>query len=779
MTDSSGFGDDMMLEMFREEAEVQLGELSDGLIALETSDSSDELLERLMRAAHSMKGAARIMGIDPIVKLTHVAEDIFVAAQRAELTLNPAIIDVLLETTDFIKAFSEGGADLDAQAETVTALHAQLSKARSGELQADPIGPAVTNPNASAADTAAPTDSAVTSSDTPDAGTPDVIHNTEPLLEKTEAKESRAKSDVKSIRITADAIERLAGLAGEASVESSRVESIADDLTELRVMQRELRKSLGAIRDIIDKQSSHLQLDALLQSALNQLDVCSQAIADHEGRVDAFTRRFSSMANRFSREVVTGRMLPFSTILRGYPRLVRDLSKDLGKRCRLVLRGEDTMIDREILDRLDSALNHIVRNALDHGIEPPHQRGADGKQEEATLTLEAYHQGGRLRVQISDDGKGIDAESIRSTVIERGLEQEAIAKALSQQEVFEFLFLPGFSTARQITEISGRGVGLDAVRSMVQDAGGSIALTSERGKGTRFDLELPLTRSVLRVLTVMIGGHMYAIEVARIEYATAVALENINTLESRAYFEHEGKRVALIDATEILELSDASVDTKAESSDVSVVVFKDEDRYYGLVVDGYLNEQKLLVRPLDHRLGDVPDVAAMSTSEEGAIVLILDADELQRSMDSLIVSGRLRSRHHSNTSTQNSLKRILVVDDSLTVREAERQLLENAGYQVDVAVDGLEAWSAIRLSDYDLVVTDVDMPRMTGTDLVKRVRAEGPKRDLPMIIVSYKDRDEDRLLGLEAGANHYVSKSSFTDSNMVDAVYELIGGPQR
>ncbi len=577
MTDSSGFGDDMMLEMFREEAEMQLGELSDGLIALETSDSSDELLERLMRAAHSMKGAARIMGIDPIVKLTHVAEDIFVAAQRAELVLNPAIIDVLLEMTDFIKAFSEGGADLEAQSETVSSLHELLSKARAGELQSE-------SPPAAAVETAVQNTAVITEPPEGSANSPE----TPPVAEtldasnggeaRSTATEQRAKGDVKSIRITADAIERLAGLAGEASVESSRVESIADDLTELRVMQRELRKSLGGIRDIIDKQATHPQLDALLQAALQQLDVCSQAIADHEERLDGFTRRFGSMANRFSREVVTGRMLPFSTILRGYPRLVRDLSKDLGKRCRLVLRGEDTMIDREILDRLDSALNHIARNALDHGIEPPDHRAAVGKPEEATLTMEAFHQGGRLRVQISDDGKGIDVESLRKTIIDRGLEQEAIANALSQQEIFEFLFLPGFSTARQITEISGRGVGLDAVRSMVQDAGGSISLSSEQGLGTRFDLELPLTRSVLRVLTVMIGGHMYAIEVARIEYATTVALEDINTLESRAYFEHEGRRVALIDASEILELEDSTGDNPT----LSVVVFKDDDRYYGL-----------------------------------------------------------------------------------------------------------------------------------------------------------------------------------------------------
>lgn len=784
MSDSGDFSDDAMLELFREEVETQLGALTDGLVAIESAADPAPVLEQLMRAAHSMKGAARIMCIDPIVKLTHVAEDIFVAAQRGELIVSAAAVDVLLEMTDFIRAYSEGGEALGKQAESVAGLVVQLESVRLGTIgsSGDTRGPEpaqqITVAESEQQSLLSEVEHSVTEApadpeDLVAPGKPAATENSAATLTPDTIKP--AQTERRSIRITAEALERLAGLAGEAMVESSRVENMTDDMSSLRVTQRELRKTLEVLRNTINSTENLMKLATLGQTAVQQLEACIRSVADHEERLDLFSRRFASMSNRFSREVVAGRMLPFSAILRGYPRLVRDLSRDLGKRCRLVLRGEPTMIDRDVLDRLDSALNHIARNALDHGIERPEERLRAGKAEEAQLVMEACHQAGRLRVIVSDDGRGIDVDKIRQAIISRGLEQEAIVLELSEQEVFEFLFLPGFSTASQVTELSGRGVGLDSVRSMVQEAGGSIRLSSERGQGTRFDLELPLTRSVMRVLSVLIGGHIYAIQVAQIEYAAEMPRADVNTIDGQAYFERDGNRVALILATEILELEEHSSD----QSTLAIVVFREGDRCYGLLVDQLLDEQKLLVRPLDSRLGDVPDVSAVSTNEEGQIVLILDADELLRSMDAMITSGRMRGRNIAQVDGAQSVKRLLVVDDSLTVREAERQMLENAGYEVDVAVDGLEAWSAVRLSDYDLVITDVDMPRMSGIELVKRIRSEGPKQNIPIVIVSYKDREEDRMRGLEVGANHYVTKGGFSDTELVGVVYDLIGEPRR
>ena len=753
------YADQSLLDLFREEAETQLSVMSESLVALESTDNSAALLEELMRAAHSMKGAARIVGIDPIVKLAHIAEDIFVAAQRDELIITAPIVDVLLETTDFIGSVSRAeGAPLAERIVEVEHLLKLLTQARAGELT-DSV--AAVAPSAMSVDEGDAQEKTLNS--TPAA--PDEID----LPAKRQAASSRVAQS-QSIRISVEALERLTGLAAESTVEASRIERMVDDGVVLRDLQRTLRQSFSGLNDTIASGGSADDLGRALSVCWSALDAADEVFVERDERLELFSRRLSSLANRLSREAVSGRMLPFSTILRGYPRLVRDLGRELGKIVRLDIRGEETMIDREILERLDSALNHIVRNGLDHGIEPSDIRIAAGKPAEATLSIQAFHQSGRLRILVREDGRGIDAEKLRATVVARGIETSETAAALAVDELYEFLFLPGFSTAAKITEVSGRGVGLDSVRSMIQESGGSIKLESQVGKGTTFDLELPVTRSVARVLLMEIGVDLYALPIARIANALQLEKTELKTIEGKLYFEYEDDRVALLPGAEILELDQSPGDGAV----VNIIVIREGSRSYGLAVDRFMGEQQLLVRPLDERLGDVPNVAALSTDEDGEIVLILDTDELLRSMDAMISGGRL-TRQAVILDGQQRIRRILVVDDSLTVRQAERQLLQNAGYDVDVAVDGLEGWSAVRLVQYDLVVSDVDMPRMNGIDMVRKIRNEGPNPDIPVIIVSYKDREEDRLRGLDAGANSYLAKGGFSDTSLLDAVTDLIG----
>jgi len=764
---SDDYADQSLLDLFREEADTQLGAMSEGLVALESTDDKAALLEELMRAAHSMKGAARIVGIDPIVKLAHVAEDIFVAAQRDELIFTAPIIDVLLETTDFIGAVSRAeGAPLADRAAEVERLLALLTQARAGEIQ-DKI---TTSPEQSTTGDANTQNQIVEIVDMQIANSPSMSNVSELDGALNEPAATNRVAQGKSIRVSVEALERLTGLAAEATVEASRIERMVDDGVVLRDLQRGLRHALSEFKGVVQSGATVDQLIRGVCECLSILDASDEALVERGERMELFSRRLSSMADRLSREAVSGRMLPFSTILRGYPRLVRDLGRELGKTVRLEIRGEETMIDREILERLDSALNHIVRNGLDHGVEPPEVRLAAGKPAEATLSIEAFHQSGRLRILVTEDGRGIDAEKLRSAVVARAIETPQNAAALTVDELYEFLFLPGFSTASEITEISGRGVGLDSVRSMIQESGGSIKLDSTIGQGTTFDLELPVTRSVARVVLMRIGADLYALPIARIANALCVDKNTLKTIEGKLYFEYEEDQIALLPAAEILDLEQSTWQGDA----VNVIVIREGKRCYGLVIDRFMGEQQLLVRPLDARLGDVPNVAALSTDEDGEIVLILDTHELLRSMDAVISGGRL-ARQHTLPTGQQHIRRILVVDDSLTVRQAERQLLQNAGYDVDVAVDGLEGWSAVRLVNYDLVVSDVDMPRMNGIDLVRRIRSESPNPDIPVIIVSYKDREEDRLRGLDAGANYYLAKGGFSDSTLLDAVIDLIG----
>ncbi|MGL4464455.1 MAG: hybrid sensor histidine kinase/response regulator, partial [Planctomycetia bacterium] len=450
-------------------------------------------------------------------------------------------------------------------------------------------------------------------------------------------------------------------------------------------------------------------------------------------------------------------------------------ARQLGKRVRFELVGENTPVDRDILDKLEAPIAHILRNGLDHGLETPEERVAAGKPEAAALRLEAVHQAGMLVLSMTDDGRGIDPERVRRKVVARKLATEEVAAKLCVDELLEFLFLPGFSTAESVTEVSGRGVGLDVVHSMAHAMGGSVEVKSVLGKGTEFRLKLPITLSVIRAVVVEIAGEPFAFPTNRVDRLLSVPRTDVREMENRVYFEWEGTAVGLVSAQQVLDMGSPA----AESVDLCVLVVSDRAGAYGLAVDRFLGERELVVRPLDPRLGKVPDIHAAALIEDGSPLLIVDVEDMVRSIDGLLNEGRLRTNRLQVESDRSSArKRVLVVDDSITVREVERRLLENQGYEVDVAVDGMDGWNAVRAARYDLVVTDVDMPRMDGVSLVTAMRADANLHGLPVVVVSYKDREEDRLRGLEAGANHYLTKSSFHDNTFLKTVLDLIGAPK-
>lgn len=511
---------------------------------------------------------------------------------------------------------------------------------------------------------------------------------------------------------------------------------------------------------------------ALVADARTRLAACQELLADRIGEFDRRMRNSDDLSTRLYREVISSRMRPFRDGVQGLPRLVRDLAKQLGKRARLEIVGETTEVDRDILERLDAPLNHLVRNAIDHGLEKPEERQAAGKPETGMLRVEAAHRAGLLSITVADDGRGINLARLRAKVVERGHTTSEVAGRLSEAELLDFLFLPGFSTASQVTEISGRGVGLDVVRSMVESVGGHIRLQVEANRGTAFQIELPVTLSVLRAVVVDIAGEPYAFPHNRIDRVIRVARDELRSIENRQYIEVDGQSVGIVIARQVLQLDGQ----EAAEDDLLVVLLGDRATRYGLVVDGLLGEQDLVVRPMDRRLGKVPNLNAAAILDDGSPALIVDPDDMRRSIERLLQSSRL-DRAGAQAAEQNGRrrKRILVVDDSITVREVERQLLASHGYLVEVAVDGMEGWNLIREGGFDLVISDIDMPRLNGLELVRRMKADNRLQALPVVIVSYKDRDEDRMRGLEAGANHYLAKSSFHDDSLLQAVRELIG----
>jgi two-component system sensor histidine kinase and response regulator WspE len=488
-------------------------------------------------------------------------------------------------------------------------------------------------------------------------------------------------------------------------------------------------------------------------------------------QLDLFDRRFASFSKRLYQEVLDCRLRPFADGVQMFPRMVRDLAKSLGKTATLRVTGESTTVDREILERIKAPLDHLLRNAIDHGIETPEERQRRGKPLEGTVNLEAAHSAGKLLVTIADDGRGIDLGAIRDTVVKRNLSTAEMVQKMTDSELLEFLFLPGFTLKDSVSEISGRGVGLDVVQTMVKEVGGSVRISSTAEAGTSFQLELPLTLSMVRTLLVEIAGEPYAFPLARVETTLKLPFDQIQSVEGRQHFSLGQRQIGVVAGCEILEL-----DSRDSASELSIVVLGDKGGRYGIVVDRFLGERELVVRVLDPRLGKVKNISAAALMPDGSPLLIVDVDDLMREIDNFLSGNRLSHVGPARSAdVAKERKRVLVVDDSLTVRELERKLLDGQGYAVDIAVDGMDGWNAVRTGHYDLVVTDVDMPRLDGIELVTLIRKDARLKSLPVMIVSYKDRPEDRQRGLEAGADYYLTKGSFHDETLIRAIADLIG----
>jgi two-component system sensor histidine kinase and response regulator WspE len=830
VTSSGGqdYSDMSLLHLFGMEAETQTALLNNGLLTLERDPQNTDSLATLMRAAHSLKGAARIVQLAAAEHLAHVMEDCFVAAQEGRVVLSSDHIEVLLQGVDMLTRIGQAAstdaaqvADLDtALVAVVTAIAAITAPAATPRSPAppsrrtppQPIPQAPPTPNPAPASATHPDASplvqdeamaaqstpvssqtmSTTDEDRPVSGLMPVPSQSKPVpvrddpmsvqnvLSTAQSRPELAAPTPQEpagtgrmVRVTAENLNRLMGLAGESLVESRWLEPFANALRQLKRSQLELADVVERLRESLSGLDVPEPVAEDATAARRKVDECRHMLSDRLIELELFARRSENLSDRLYREAIASRMRPFDDGVQGFSRMVRDIARRLGKKVAFEIIGRATELDRDILERLEAPLSHLLRNAIDHGIEPPEERLAVGKPEEGTIRLEAAHKGGMLSITVSDDGRGIELERLRQKVLSKQLATAEMAASLTEAELLEFLFLPAFSTKEQVTEISGRGVGLDVVHNMVHEAGGSVRAVSEPGRGMHVYLQLPLTLSVLRTLLVEIGNEPYAFPLARIDRALMVAKDDIAVVADRQYFTLDGQHIGLVSAQQVLEVQAST----ASGDALAVIVVSDRLNCYGLVVDRFLGESDLVVQPLDPRLGKVPDLTAAALMEDGSPILIIDVEDMVRSVDNLLYGRRLRRVDRTARAiTGPKRKRILVVDDSLTVREVERQLLANHGYEVEVAVDGMDGWNAVRVGHYDLVITDVDMPRMDGFELVRQIKNDSHLHAIPVMIVSYKGSDEDRNRGLEAGANYYFTKSSFHDETLLQAVVDLIGG---
>jgi two-component system sensor histidine kinase and response regulator WspE len=730
--DLSGYS---MLDLFRMETREQMRVLTDGLLLLEQGAVDAARLESMMRAAHSVKGAAAIVGLEPAVRLAHAMEDVLVAAQEGRVQLDAGGVDVLLGAVDVLQQLAEAEDAAAPRGNRVAAVVAALGALHG---KGKPTTPASPEPPATSMPAPVPAPPPAPEPSSPPAGSDELLT-----------------------------------LAGQARLHAGRLRPWIAGLLRYKRHQRAVHEALDDLREAI-RATGDVRLAELAQRVADRAAPLRDTLHRTIEGAEHYERQALTVATRLADEVLALRMCAFAEGVHALPRMVRDMARGLGKDVRVEIVGADTLVDRAVLARMEGPLHQLLRNAVDHGMELPSERTAAGKPAHGTIRLEARHRGGMLALVVADDGRGVDPERIRAAAVRRQVAAPAFAAELSQAELMEFLFLPGFSLKESATELSGRGVGLDVVHDTVRSLNGTVRAESTPGAGFATVITLPLTQSIVRALVVDVAGEAYALPIARVEGVRRVAASDIRTLHGRQYVDGaDGHgQLGLVAASQVLGLGDA-----VAGADVTLVAIGTGRERYGLVVDAVRGEQSLTVQPLEPTFGKLRDIAAAALLDDGAPVLILDVPDVLRSIALLLDDGAaLRLGFAAHQAAAGRARRVLVVDDSLTVREMQRKLLAARGYQVDVALDGVDGWNQLRGADYDLVITDIDMPRLDGIGLTERIRRDPRLARLPVMIVSYKDRPEDRARGLEAGADYYLAKGAFHDATLLDAVRDLVGG---
>jgi chemotaxis protein histidine kinase CheA len=721
------WGDDPeLLATFRAEVEERLASLQSGLLQLETHQSPRQVVTLLFRDAHTVKGSARMLGLEGVLHVAHNMEDLLGALRDGRFGVRKDHVDLLLAACDGISRALPGEDALDD-----SALQPIIDALIAAVAGADPC-------------------------EVPSLAAVEVPEQAAPV-------EDLPRQGSDSVRVAASKVYDLLDVVGEADLGARRVEQTTGTLLSLAADQA---RWAGVLRQATHKHAATLPPDVAL--ALHRLVGTSDELAGTvRGLRELVEGHRGGMA--LVRDGAMGlAMVPVRRVFAALPRIVRDVAQATGKDVELVTSGEDVELDKQVLDGVADSLKHLVINAVDHGCETPPERAAAGKPARAVVTVAARSVGGTVVIEVTDDGKGVDEEAVRDKAIRLGMipaDSPLVGSAL-----LALLFTPAFSTAETVTETSGRGVGLDVVRNAVEELGGSVEVRSETGSGTAFVLTLPVTLGVLRCLVARVGNERYAVPVPGVVESLSLRDAEVHTLAGAPVVLRHGVSVPLLDLGAALGL----VRDSAEAPRAALVVRHTSGQQLAWAVDRLEGESELVVKDLGPFLGRVPSVAGATIDGDGSVVCLLDLRELaDRAVGTTTYAAPSVPKRSAAPTGRKA--RILVVEDSVGVRELERVILEGAGYLVETAVDGLDGASRLRDDPADLVLSDVEMPGMDGFDLTRTIRRTKGWENVPVIIMTSRGEDHARQAGLEAGCSAYLLKNEFDQEQLVSTVRRLVG----
>jgi two-component system chemotaxis sensor kinase CheA len=702
--------DDDMIELFFDEATERLEALAGKLVEIERNPGDGELLREIFRDMHTVKGSSAMVGLSPVNQLAHASEDLIGQVRDAGRVPDSTVIDAVLAALDGLR-------EMLAQARKRTPL----------TVDPAPIVARLRNPGAPVAAPRLVAAAPVTAA---------------PAAAASEARQT--------IRVDFDKLDRLLNLVGELVLGRddlrtaiSALGSLTSELaTERGVVRRaaSVRGGGGAVRVVGARGLDDLG---------DELSRVERVLAAVTTDLDHGNDRLDAISEELREQVMRLRMIPVGGVFRKHVRTVRDLSASLGKRVRLELAGEDTDLDKLLVEALDEPLMHLVRNAVDHGIEVTAARAAAGKSEEGVIRLAAAHRGNQVEIRISDDGKGLDPDKLRARARERGLITENEAASMDDRAARELIFRAGFSTAATVSEVSGRGVGMDVVRqTIVNKLKGTIDVESVPGQGSTFMLKLPLTLAIIQVLVARAGGETFAIPLDIVQRVLTIAPTAIELIGDREVCVVRGHHVPVIRLDAVLELDGG------HDGDIQLVLVENAGQTYALACDHLEGKREIVIKSLGSLLANVPCVAGATLLGE-RVALILDVPAIIQRALALPAGPRRAAKTHSAVAASGH---ILLVEDSDIVREALRRLVTEAGYHVTVAVDGQHGLELAKSRVFDLVSTDVMMPRMDGYELTRALRAMPEYAHTPIVMVTSMGERIDRVRGFDAGVDEYITK---------------------
>ena len=764
--------DDMkeIMEDFLIEAFELIEQIDHDLVELEANPEDLELLNRIFRVAHTVKGSSSFLNFDVLTELTHHMEDVLNKARKGELKITPDIMDIVLESVDMMKGLLESirdngsdaaaGIDIKNICVRLTQISEGEAPSAAAEAPAAPVPEPVKEPEPVApAEEAAPEVSDAELSKLSDS---EVEAEIERLLKVRKAEDQARRA---SKGIAPKSPEEIAPAASAAPAPAPKPAPSRERDADKKVPAASSSSAVAQEQTIrVEvKRLDHLMnlIGELVLGKNRLLKIYDDVEERYEGEkfleeLNQVVSSLSLVTTDIQLAVMKTRMLPIAKVFNKFPRMIRDLSRELGKQIDLEISGEETELDKSIVEEIGDPLVHIIRNSCDHGIEDPETRKAMGKPEKGLVQLKAYNEGNHIVVEIVDDGKGLDADMLKAKSIEKGIITEREADAMSEKEAFGLIFKPGFSTAAKVTNVSGRGVGMDVVKTNIEKLNGIIDIESEVGKGTVMKLKIPLTLAIIQSLLVGTQEEFYAIPLASVLETVRVPIDDIYTIDGKNVLRLRDEVLSLVRLSDVF-----GVNKVFDGGDQTyVVIIGVAEAKLGIIVDTLVGQEEIVIKSMGDYLQNIPGIAGATIRGDGRVTLIIDVGAMMEMAKDIKVNIRAEMEDSTKAKEKPSDYKVLIVDDSKMDRTIMQKSLEPIGVTIIEATNGVEALNIIKSGEhaFDAVLIDIEMPRMDGYTLAGEIRKYSKYRTLPLIAVTSRTSKTDRLRGVEVGMTEYITK---------------------